>query len=319
MGRERKRSTKGKANCRANKRPKGLESTSQKCVTFNNGSDQNSCLLEVNTEASTLKGDKGYRTARATHSVKSGTWFYELEILKPPHANGHVRAGWTTSKADLEYPVGYAEDSYAIRDVDGSKVSRAYRQSYLQRGFGWNVRKQDAGDVLGVLIRLPEGVQHPWRYSRLSSELPSNCSIPTQKAATVSTGSVGAKLASGSTGKDAASAVVLSNSTCSSTKAARPPPGAISLSGAQAAMAHVQQAPSLPSSTPKTHIDAPSDAEICFFVNGKTCGPAFTDIRLKKYYPAVSLYMQAMVRWNFGPNFKFPPKQKFKAMCLAKK
>ena len=27
----------------------------------------------------------------------------------------------------------------------------------------------------------------------------------------------------------------------------------------------------------------------------------------EKYYPAVSLYMQGKVKWNFGPKFKHPP------------
>ena len=29
--------------------------------------------------------------------------------------------------------------------------------------------------------------------------------------------------------------------------------------------------------------------------------------RVAKYYPAVSLYMKSVVRWNFGPTFRYAP------------
>ena len=34
---------------------------------------------------------QGYRTARATHGVSAGAWYFEVEILKPRKPNGHVR------------------------------------------------------------------------------------------------------------------------------------------------------------------------------------------------------------------------------------
>lgn len=46
---------------------------------------------------------------------------------------------------------------------------------------------------------------------------------------------------------------------------------------------------------------------VCF-KNGVSQGVMFEDIFEGTYYPAVSLYMGAKVRLNFGPNFAFPPK-----------
>ncbi|KAI1711928.1 set1/Ash2 histone methyltransferase complex subunit ash-2 [Ditylenchus destructor] len=44
-----------------------------------------------------------------------------------------------------------------------------------------------------------------------------------------------------------------------------------------------------------------------FFLNGVSCGTAFSDIYAGYYYPAVSLFRNATVRCNFGPIFKYPP------------
>lgn len=45
-------------------------------------------------------------------------------------------------------------------------------------------------------------------------------------------------------------------------------------------------------------------------MNGVDQGIAFTDLYYGSYYPAVSLYMNASVRLNPGPFFKYPPNQK---------
>ncbi|PRP88597.1 hypothetical protein PROFUN_03008 [Planoprotostelium fungivorum] len=48
-------------------------------------------------------------------------------------------------------------------------------------------------------------------------------------------------------------------------------------------------------------------SEIIFYKNGESQGTAFTDLYEGTYYPAASCYMGAIVRFNFGPEFKFPP------------
>lgn len=48
-------------------------------------------------------------------------------------------------------------------------------------------------------------------------------------------------------------------------------------------------------------------SQIQFFKNGAAQGVAFADLNRGTYYPAVSLFKQARVTCNFGPNFRYPP------------
>ena len=47
-------------------------------------------------------------------------------------------------------------------------------------------------------------------------------------------------------------------------------------------------------------------SKIAFFKNGKCHGVAYKEIYEGVYYPAVSIYKNATVTMNFGPNFKYP-------------
>ena len=47
---------------------------------------------------------------------------------------------------------------------------------------------------------------------------------------------------------------------------------------------------------------------IRFFKNGVLQGTGFQDIYSGSYFPALSLFKNVTVSVNFGPNFKFPPK-----------
>lgn len=49
-------------------------------------------------------------------------------------------------------------------------------------------------------------------------------------------------------------------------------------------------------------------SQIKFYKNGVCQGVAWQDVYEGTYYPAVSLYKNATVTLNFGPDFKFPPK-----------
>lgn len=49
-------------------------------------------------------------------------------------------------------------------------------------------------------------------------------------------------------------------------------------------------------------------SKIMYFKNGVSQGEAFIDIYDGAYYPAISIYKSATVSVNFGPHFKFPPK-----------
>lgn len=48
------------------------------------------------------------------------------------------------------------------------------------------------------------------------------------------------------------------------------------------------------------------ESKIYFFKNGEVQGEAFTDIYQGAYYPSFSIFKNATVSVNFGPNFKYP-------------
>ncbi|GFX24063.1 hypothetical protein TNCV_2435561 [Trichonephila clavipes] len=58
-----------------------------------------------------------------------------------------------------------------------------------------------------------------------------------------------------------------------------------------------------------------SGSKIMFYKNGKCMGTAFENINAGTYYPAISLYKSCTVSMNFGPIFKYPPTEKYKAIC----
>lgn len=45
--------------------------------------------------------------------------------------------------------------------------------------------------------------------------------------------------------------------------------------------------------------------QIEFFLNGRTKGEAFRDVYEGAYFPAVSMFHDAVVRVNFGPKFRY--------------
>ena len=66
---------------------------------------------------------KGYCSSKASHGVESGSWYFEVEIIK-----GSVRVGWSQALAEIQAPVGYDEYGYGISNKQ-SKIfhcSRGY-------------------------------------------------------------------------------------------------------------------------------------------------------------------------------------------------
>lgn len=60
-------------------------------------------------------------------------------------------------------------------------------------------------------------------------------------------------------------------------------------------------------------------SKIIYFKNGESQGEAFIDIHHGAYYPAISIYKNATVSINFGPNFKYPNIEeefKCKGVCI---
>ncbi|KAG2559988.1 hypothetical protein PVAP13_8KG032200 [Panicum virgatum] len=89
---------------------------------------------------------------RATRGVAAGAWYFEVRFVHLG-ATGHTRLGWVTNRADLQTPVGYDAYGFGYRDMDGTKVHKAWRDKYADEGYG-------EGDVLGFYISLPDGEQY---------------------------------------------------------------------------------------------------------------------------------------------------------------
>jgi len=108
--------------------------------------------IELSEDRLTASSTKGFRMVRATRGVASGAWYFEVKIvhLGP---TGHTRLGWATNKADLQTPVGFDAYGFGYRDVDGAKVTKAWRDKYADEGYG-------EGDVLGFYISLPDGERY---------------------------------------------------------------------------------------------------------------------------------------------------------------
>lgn len=102
--------------------------------------------LQIKEEGMLVIGDKGYRTALASHGVKTGSWYYELQLN---NAQGAVRVGWGTEQTNLECPIGFDRYGYSMRSTDGCKFHQRAGEKYGS-GFG-------KGDVIGCLINLSEG------------------------------------------------------------------------------------------------------------------------------------------------------------------
>lgn len=93
-----------------------------------------------------LSSSRGYRTVRATRGVRSGAWYYEVEVTRLG-PTGAARIGWTTAGAELQGPVGADRFGFAYRSLEGSKVHAGMREPY---GAAWG-----EGCTIGCLIHLP--------------------------------------------------------------------------------------------------------------------------------------------------------------------
>ncbi|EAY79923.1 hypothetical protein OsI_35088 [Oryza sativa Indica Group] len=105
--------------------------------------------VEVSDDRLTAGSTKGYRMVRATRGVAAGAWYFEVKVLHLG-STGHTRLGWATNNADIHAPVGYDVFGFGYRDMDGTKVHKAWRANYADQGYG-------EGDVLGFYIHLPDG------------------------------------------------------------------------------------------------------------------------------------------------------------------
>ena len=263
--------------------------------------------LKLSTPATdgalTITGNKGYRMIRGTHGLAEGAMYFEAKWLPSPEliVSGKktipaVRIGVATTDADIQAPVGYDIHSYAFCSVSGRKAHNAHVSEYASTGF-------NIGDVVGVWLVLPPDVN----AISLAAD---------QAAADPQT-----KKANGVGGKKAGAKGKKKN---------------IQQEFAQELMekeAEKQQLQDEPAEEPESKL---TDAEVVqskkfhkrsflrFYRNGHSVvGPdaplasAFTDILRAKYFPAISLYMGATVKLNFGPDYWCPPDEVMAGVAAA--
>jgi len=60
-------------------------------------------------------------------------------------------------------------------------------------------------------------------------------------------------------------------------------------------------------------------SKITYFKNGESLGEAFTDIYLGDYFPSVATYKCAEVKFNFGPQFSYPPNTEMEFSSMSER
>lgn len=93
-----------------------------------------------------VRGFKGYRTIRANSGVSEGDWYFELKLLDY-EGDGAVRLGWGLRRSDVETPIGSDHHGFGIRDRSGEMIRKGRRIPYGE-AFG-------KGDCIGCRIVLP--------------------------------------------------------------------------------------------------------------------------------------------------------------------
>lgn len=102
---------------------------------------------------------KGYCSSKASHGVESGTWYFEVKVIK-----GAARVGWGQALAEIQAPVGYDEYSYAISNKH-RKIFHCSR--------GYPVIFDDHLEVIGCLLSIPDDLELLQDDSELKSEIES--------------------------------------------------------------------------------------------------------------------------------------------------
>ena len=296
--------------------------------------EDRSPFVKVTQDGLGLCGGKGFRSARCNAPITEGRWYFEVKVL---HGGGerisedgkregsHVRLGWGRREAPLNGPVGLDGYSYGYRDWTGEKVTLSRPRPY-GRSYG-------TGDVVGMYIFLP-----PCRKaSKKDPHDPAH--IKRERIPIDLKGQEVFEMLEYPQSKEMTSLMDYSGKTTSS--ASVPSAAKKTVSGKipdRGGPSNVSK----PNNVPLRPLPTLSGSRIAFFVNGECQGIAFQDIydylqlrqtetsrkaKEKKrtregvkehrenpfndgslgYYPFISLFNDACVRLNPGPNFDFPP------------
>ncbi|KAF6764794.1 hypothetical protein DFP72DRAFT_322907 [Ephemerocybe angulata] len=296
--------------------------------------------LRVTRDGLGLGGFKGFRSARCNAPMREGKWYLEVKIevgggdIAPDALESskghesHVRLGWGRREAPLNGPVGLDGYSYGIRDKTGEKVTVSRPKPY-GKAF-------KSGDVIGMYISLPP-LRQP---NKKDPHDPAH--IHRERIPIDLKGQEVFEILEYPTCKEM---TTLMEAPTKATNTASLPSSSTKKPATGAKLPDRSNAPA--EKNPKTNtpplrpIPILEGSRIAFFVNGECQGTAFQDIydflplkqtdnqrkakgrRSKEgvkehrenpfddgtlgYYPMVSVYNDAAVKLNPGPNFDFPP------------
>lgn len=86
---------------------------------------------KISPDNMSFSSAEGYRSVQSNRGTYSGTWFFEITVVHLG-STGHCRLGVGTARQEIDAPCGYTESSFGYRDVDGSKVHKAWREPYAK-------------------------------------------------------------------------------------------------------------------------------------------------------------------------------------------
>ncbi|PPQ81204.1 hypothetical protein CVT25_015728 [Psilocybe cyanescens] len=302
--------------------------------------EDRSPFLRVSKDGLNIAGSKGFRSARCNAPIREGNWYMEVKILhgggehtseESRREGGHVRLGWGRREAPLNAPVGLDGYSYGYRDKTGDKVTLSRPRPY-GRPFG-------TGDVVGMYISLPPRRQ-PNKKDSLDPAHLKRERIPIDLK-----GQEVFEILEYPQSKEMMALMDYSGKTVSS--ASVPSTNKKTANGKPAERGPVvtNHKPAAPSLRPLPTLP---NSRIAFFVNGASQGIAFQDIydylplrqtdthkansrkRTREgvkehrenpfddgtlgYFPFISLFNDASVHLNPGPDFEFPPPEDIDAI-----
>ncbi|CAK5277465.1 unnamed protein product [Mycena citricolor] len=313
-----------------------IESSPQ---TYRISWEDRSTFVAVTQDGLGLLGSTGFRSARCNAPIREGSWYMEVKVLSGggQHASGegkregsHVRLGWGRREAPLNGPVGLDGYSYGIRDKTGEKVALSRPRPY-GRPYG-------SGDVIGMYISLPPKRQaNPKNHhdpARLKRErIAIDLKGQEMFESLEYTQSKEMSVLMDYSGKSTNSSSIAASKKVASGKLPERGPK----STPKANTGNLRPLPTL------------AGSRIAFFINGECQGTAFEELydylqleqtsvsrknqarrRVREgvkehtenpfddgtlgYYPFISLFNEASVRLNPGPNFAFPPPRDIDAM-----
>lgn len=293
-----------------------------------------------------LGGFKGFRSARCNAPMREGKWYLEVKIElgggdQAPDAQSregsHVRLGWGRREAPLNGPVGLDGYSYGVRDKTGEKVTLSRPRPYG--------KPFKTGDVVGMYISLPPRRQP----SKKDPHDPAH--IHRERIPIDLKGQEVFEILEYPAAKEMSalmehSTKATNSESLPSTTTKKPATGVKAPERAPAPLA--DKNPKVNNAAPLRPLPILEGSRIAFFVNGECQGIAFEDIydflplrqtdnqrkgkgrRMKEgvkehrenpfddgtlgYYPMISVFNDAAVKINAGPDFDFPPPRDIDAL-----